>query len=223
LSVPTYYGTAYADQDVLSDLPDYDHPNVPVVIHQGEAVRIVLGSRDVMDLEKPDVLIERRPKGWAIFLHPEAGGDPSGVVYFLDDGRSFVLREDKSDNPGCVQVLLGLHAPPDIDELDLPQPVIRDVKATGFVDRAAARSDSLSDKDRCARCRQLVPRCEDWYGDLCPTCADETDVDWICPACGERGSFEAMGGDGATDPECCGVPCRRAEDEELHDEEDTSA
>ena len=37
------------------------------------------------------VQVERRPNGWAIFLHPIGGGDPSGYVYFLDDGRSFVL------------------------------------------------------------------------------------------------------------------------------------
>jgi len=32
-----------------------------------------------------------RPHGWAIFLHPAGSGDSSAVVYFLDDGRSYVM------------------------------------------------------------------------------------------------------------------------------------
>src|SRR3989442_10209151 len=93
LSVPTYYGAVHGKQNILGS-PDFDAPNVPVLIHEAEGVRIVLGTHDFNDLEKPDIQIERRPKGWAIFLHPVGGGDASGYVYFLDDGQSFLLKED---------------------------------------------------------------------------------------------------------------------------------
>ena len=45
------------------------------------------------DMSKPDIQIERRPRGWAIFLHPLGGGDASGLVYFLDDGRSYIVPD----------------------------------------------------------------------------------------------------------------------------------
>jgi hypothetical protein len=212
LSVPTYYATAYITHDVVGDLPDYDSPNVPVLVHQGEAVRLVLGAHDIYDSEKPDILIERRPKGWAIFLHPVGSGDPSGVVFFLDDGRSFVLREDSSENPGCVQVLLGLDAPPELDKVDLPQPFTRLDKSFAPGSGEAAASVTLrepNNRDSCARCGQSDKRNGDWHGELCPTCADETDGDWACSVCGRRGTFEAMGGDGAANPICCQAPCQR--------------
>lgn len=33
------------------------------------------------------------------------------------------------------------------------------------------------DEKRCARCLQIQEYSGDWYGDLCPQCADETDPD----------------------------------------------
>lgn len=56
-------------------------------------MRVVLGTHDFEDMDKPDIQIERRPNGWAIFLHPIGGGDPSGLVYFLDDGRSYLVPD----------------------------------------------------------------------------------------------------------------------------------
>jgi hypothetical protein len=44
-------------------------------------------------MSKPDIQIERHPNGWKIFLHPLGGSDASGFVYFVDDGRSYLLRE----------------------------------------------------------------------------------------------------------------------------------
>ena len=35
-------------------------------------------------------------------------------------------------------------------------------------------------KKKCARCCQRVEVSGDWYGDLCPRCADNTDGEWIC-------------------------------------------
>ena len=108
LSVPTYYGAANCKQNIVGDLPDFDAPNVPVLIHEAEGVRIVLGTHDFNDREKPDIQIERRPKGWAIFLHPVGGGDASGYVYFLDDGRSFLLKQKYWAGSNPIEVLSGL-------------------------------------------------------------------------------------------------------------------
>jgi hypothetical protein len=61
----------------------------------------------------------------------------------------------------------------------------------------------------CARCAQIKKYPGDWFGDLCPECADETEGVWICRACGRRGDFEAMGGSGAENPWCCGAFCQQ--------------
>src|SRR5262249_21385044 len=92
LIVPTYYGERNSKQAGMEDEPDFGDPLVPVLVREADGVRIVLGSHDY-DSETPDIQIERRPNGWAIFLHPLGGSDPSGFVYFLDDGRSFLVPE----------------------------------------------------------------------------------------------------------------------------------
>jgi hypothetical protein len=220
LSVPTYYGTAHCKNNVLSD-DEFDAPNVAVLIHEAEGVRIVLGTDDFDDREKPDIQIERRPKGWAIFLHPTAG-DPCGCVYFLDDGRSFLLPESGSGSRS-IEVLCDREEPAEIDEIDLPEPEIRGVKAPNphgdeiGVQPTSDGDAQLREQKLCSRCGQLVESCDDWFGDLCPTCADRTDGDWVCRTCGQSGSFEDMGGDGAVGPECCGVPCKRVGDEGIED------
>lgn len=90
--VPTYYGMMYAKMDPHENKEDFGEPNVPVLIHHAEGVRVVLGTHDAEDMAKPDIQIERRPNGWAIFLHP-IGGSTSGLVYFLDDGRSYLVPD----------------------------------------------------------------------------------------------------------------------------------
>jgi hypothetical protein len=195
LTVPTYYGAANSKQNVIGG-NDFEAPNVSILIHEAEGVRIVVGTHDFSDLEKPDIQIERRPKGWAIFLHPVGGGDASGYVYFLDDGRSFLLQEDYATS-GAIEVLCG-EEPPEIDDLDLPEPHTYGRQAMKGLNQRS-----------CARCRQISAYVDDWYGDLCPECADQTDGEWVCRACGRRGSFEAMGGNGGADPICCASPCHR--------------
>jgi hypothetical protein len=90
--VPTYYGHAYPDAVVDGLVPEFGKPFVPILIQRAEGLRLVLGSSDPLR-QAPDIAIERRPNGWALFLHPEIGGDPSGYVYFIDDGRSFVVPD----------------------------------------------------------------------------------------------------------------------------------
>src|SRR5207253_4915079 len=91
LHAPTYNCGEYATDPAAEVKPEFGEPYVPIVIRSADGVRIVLGSHDYFDGDAADIQIERRPGGWAIFLHPWGGGDPSGYVYFLDDGRSFVV------------------------------------------------------------------------------------------------------------------------------------
>lgn len=89
--VPTYYGNILGEVEPLKQ--EFDEPFVPVLLRGADGVRIVLGSHDYEDLDSPDIQVERRPNGWAIFLHPVGSSDPTGIVYFLDDKRSFLLRD----------------------------------------------------------------------------------------------------------------------------------
>lgn len=65
----------------------------------------------------------------------------------------------------------------------------------------------------CTRCRQTGEYSGDWYGDLCPECADETDGDWVCLCCIRHGNFEEMGDSGAMNPTCCGSTCEHVRNE----------
>lgn len=66
---------------------------------------------------------------------------------------------------------------------------------------------SIRGDRNCFRCVQIKEYSGDWYLDLCPACADETEGKWICRYCKREGSFEEMGGDGALNPICCGSLC----------------
>jgi hypothetical protein len=114
LTVPTYVANMPKKETEADDAGDFARPYVPVLIHQAEGVRIVLGTHNYEDYERPDVQIERRPNGWAIFLHPSAGY-PCGYVYFLDDGRSYLVPEW---GDSAIKVL-ALHG--DVPALDRPQ------------------------------------------------------------------------------------------------------
>lgn len=201
LKVPTYYGSVAEERATEFGLPEFDEPAVPVLIHEAEGVRIVLGTHDYDDLSKPDIQIERRPKGWAVFLHPEPGGDASGFVYFLDDGRSFVLPEFGEN---AIQWLDRGDIPPGIDEVDGPVP-----------DLIAERRSPSETQKMCKRCKTASEYSGDWYGDLCPECADKTEGAWTCRICGRQDNFEAMGGGSATNPSCCGSTCIQISLDEL--------
>jgi hypothetical protein len=100
LYVPTYYGDT--EGAAAAGRKEFDEPHVPVLVRRSDGVRIVLGSHDYFDNDAPDVQIERRANGWAVFLHPLGGGDPSGCVYFIDDGRSFLVTDSGlGGTPAC--------------------------------------------------------------------------------------------------------------------------
>ena len=88
--VPTYLATRDPNG------PDCGEPQVPVLVGDAEGIRLLLGAEDWYDDEKPDVQIERRPHGWMIFVHPNAG-DAVGFLIMLDDGRTFFVHEYGAD------------------------------------------------------------------------------------------------------------------------------
>jgi hypothetical protein len=110
LWAPTYVGHRNCVLGVEVN-KEFDNPSVPILIQCVEGIRIVLGSHNGEDWHVPEIHIERRPKGWAIFLNPSAG-DPCGYVYLLDDGRSFLVKES---GPAAIELIDG---PEDIPELD---------------------------------------------------------------------------------------------------------
>ena len=118
LMVPTYYGAAQVAPNFFPDNEEYDEPRVPVLIHDAEGVRLVLGARELQDLNKPDIQIERRPNGWAVFLRPVSSGDTGVYVFFLDDGRTFLVPDGHSSEQ--IEVLEDCEDVPMIDDPPLP-------------------------------------------------------------------------------------------------------
>lgn len=115
LTVPTYHGhdPNWQSADPVTD--DWGQPNVPLsVFDSGDGVRVVLGSHDYDARNVPEILIERRPNGWYVFLHP-SDGDPVGGVAFRDDGQTF-LQRDSYANEATIQVLEPGADVPDLDK-----------------------------------------------------------------------------------------------------------
>jgi hypothetical protein len=108
LDVPTCNIDVSGPPAENAKIPDFGAPYVPLLVRSSSSgVRVVLGSHDYWEMTAPDVQIERRPGGWVIFLHPMGGGDPSGYVCFLDDGRSFVVQEPDLGTTPPVMVVEG--------------------------------------------------------------------------------------------------------------------
>ena len=107
LNVPTYVG-----EQQRATRADYAEPHVPVLVYEDRGVRIVLGTHERQALA-PDMQIERRPHGWAIFLNPMPGSDPSALVYFHDDRRSWISKLAGGPTPVLIEVD---DVPPEIDQ-----------------------------------------------------------------------------------------------------------
>jgi hypothetical protein len=99
VQVPTFFG--HQENRALNQA-EFDEPLVSVLIGEADGLRLILGTDDPEDDEKPDIHIERRPRGWAFFVHPNAA-DPVAMIYLLDDGRTFVMPELYAD-PRIEQV-----------------------------------------------------------------------------------------------------------------------
>lgn len=102
--VPTYNASRYPEAVERGGCAEYGSPEVPVLIRQEAGIRILLGTHEAENGDAPDVLIERQPGGWLLILHP-AGGDPSGLVYLLDDGRTFAQPDARWGAPTQIQML----------------------------------------------------------------------------------------------------------------------
>lgn len=105
LNVPTFNGNFFPTEVEGGEKPEFGDPTVPVLIHKSAGVRVVLGTHNYSDPDKPDIHIERQPNAWAIFLHPLGEGDPCGYLYFLDDGRSFLIKAYEWGTTPAIQVL----------------------------------------------------------------------------------------------------------------------
>lgn len=91
-------------------------PYVAILVRQGDGIRLVLGTHDYNDRRAPDMLVERRPNGWVVFLHTVASGDPCGTIYFLDDGRTFFVKEYDAGATPAIAVLETVCGMPEIDD-----------------------------------------------------------------------------------------------------------
>lgn len=130
LSVPTYNASYFADEVDNGTKEEFGNPTVPILVHEADGVRIVLGTHDYDDLEKPDIQIERQPNGWMIFLHPLGGSDACGFVFFADDGRSFLMKENDYGPTAAIHILEPgeqipeINGPPPKPIRDEPKPTL---------------------------------------------------------------------------------------------------
>ena len=114
LHVPTYNANYYPTQVETGLIEEYGTPFVPVVIQEAAGIRVVLGTEDCNESRATDILIDRQPNGWVVFLHP-FGGDPSGYVYLCDEGRTIFLKERTFGSEPEVQVLEAGENVPEFD------------------------------------------------------------------------------------------------------------
>lgn len=129
LTVPTYNANYFDKVTHETLMEEFSEPNVPVLVHEADGVRIVLGTHDYDEMDKPDIQIERRTNGWAIFLHPFGGGDPSGYVYFLDDGRSYLVREHGGTTP-AIALIASVDNLAELDSREISKPQVNEVIST---------------------------------------------------------------------------------------------
>lgn len=154
--VPTYNAERYPREIEAGTKEDFGEPYSPIVIRPAEGVRIVLGTHDYWDCAKPDIQIERRPGGWAIFLHPLGGGDASGFVFFIDDGRSYVVPETGATPP--IKMSRWKDAMYDVDKM-------AELRDEDDVAEAPTEDDGA-----CELCGARWDSEDGWDG-LCPECA----------------------------------------------------
>jgi hypothetical protein len=93
LQVPTYNGNRFPEDVEAGRIKEYGEPLVPVAIYEEAGLRVVMGTHEYdNDPRKPDIVIERQPAAWAIFLHPDAG-DESAYLYIHDNGHTYLVPE----------------------------------------------------------------------------------------------------------------------------------
>jgi hypothetical protein len=104
-------------------------------------------------------------------VHLRFAGGPELDFSFFDMDRIAVeyLGMRGVELPPEVQNLVNAECPPACDFL-IP-------KEFASILGSSSSCQDVRDK-RCARCLQTSEYSGDWYGDLCPRCADETEPDY---------------------------------------------
>lgn len=91
--IPTFNGHFISDELEADQVREYGDPYVPVTVYKQAGIRVVLGTHNPEeDSHAPDLLIERQPHMWAVFIHPE-GDDPSCYIYILDNGQTYIVPD----------------------------------------------------------------------------------------------------------------------------------
>ena len=116
LFVPTYNATLFPDQVASGIVPDFGYPHVPVVIREADGVpELCWALHDYNDLRCPDIQIERRPRGGPFSSIRSVEVTPGGYVYYVDDGRSFLLPENGIGPTPSIQIVNQPDNVPDMD------------------------------------------------------------------------------------------------------------
>ena len=136
-SVPTFCKTKTSDR--------FDGPEVPVTIRDEQGIRVVLGD-DGDYCYAPDLLIERRSRGWLIFLHPDGTEDPSGYLFIKDGGKSFVIPGNKF---GCAEAIECAS----LKDYDAIEALVNQIdeahrEEPDFIDTAEERADVIANKNK---------------------------------------------------------------------------
>jgi hypothetical protein len=162
LYAPTYNHGEFRTGELPDDVAEFGDPQVPVVVRDADGIRIVLGSHDYWAKDVPDVQIERRPGGWAIFLHPVGGSDASGYAYFLDNGLSYLVPETGYGATPQIMMLRDDEALRHLDEpgYDGPKPTFEPCELCG----APSQEDRDDWAELCPSCGELVRKYLDLKG-----------------------------------------------------------
>lgn len=114
--VPTYFGGPEINDDGTygaDHKKEFDKPMAEIGVYKADGLTVELGKQP-KEGEPPNVVFERRLNGWMIVLHPVGGGDASAIVYFLDDGRSFIEKGCGIDCP--ENIVMVDNGPEELDE-----------------------------------------------------------------------------------------------------------
>ena len=114
------------------------------------------------------VLIEFAIATRQVFLRFVAGPELDLSIVDMDRIAVEYLRMRGVELPAEVQNLTNATPPPPCDFL-VPKEVL------SMLDKNPTLQ--LVNEKRCTRCLRICEYSGDWYGDLCPRCADETEPD----------------------------------------------
>jgi hypothetical protein len=136
-SVPTRHKLKSSDR--------FAGPEVSVTVTDDQGMRIVLGDGSENDNE-PDFLIERRPRGWLVWLHPDATDDPAAHLFITDDGKSFVIP---GEDFGVTEPIRCMSS----QDYDAIEALVNQVDEpyedkSEFIDTAKERADVIAEKDQ---------------------------------------------------------------------------